>query len=202
MKVLGCTGGIGSGKTYISRIFAGMGIPVFHSDDKAKHIYYSNPRLLEKIAALLGEDVVVDGVLQRHLMASRIFNDRRLLDKVEQLVHPAVLEEFENWKKEVERDPEMKAGFVVLESAILLEKPLVRNVADKILTISAPLELRVERVMRRDDMSREKVMERILLQWDDSKREAMADFIIFADNKRALLPQVIAIVEAMTALKN
>lgn len=202
MKVLGCTGGIGSGKTYVSRIFAGMGIPVYHSDDKAKHIYDSNPRLLEQIAELLGRDVVRDGVLQRQLMASRIFNDRRLLDRVEQLVHPAVLEDFGRWKEEMERNPEVKAGFVVLESAILLEKPLVRQVADKVLTISAPLELRVERVMRRDGMSREKVMERILLQWDDRKREAMADFIIFADGKRALLPQVMAVVEAMNALKN
>lgn len=202
MKVLGCTGGIGSGKTYVSRIFAGMGIPVYYSDDKAKHIYNSNPRLLEQIAELLGRDVVRDGVLQRELMASRIFNDRTLLDRVEQLVHPAVLEDFGRWKEEMEGNPEVKAGFVVLESAILLEKPLVRDAADKIVTISAPLELRVERVMRRDGMSREKVMERILLQWDDSKREAMADFIIFADDKRALLPQVMAVVEAMNALRN
>lgn len=202
MKVLGCTGGIGSGKTYVSRIFAGMGIPVYHSDDRAKHIYNSDPRLLGRIAELLGGDVVRDGVLQIDLMASRIFNNRTLLDRVEQLVHPAVLEDFERWKEEIERNPEVKAGFVVLESAILLEKPLVRSVADKILTISAPLELRVERVMRRDGVSHEKVMERILLQWDDRKREAMADFIIFADGERTLLPQVMAVVEAMNALKN
>jgi dephospho-CoA kinase len=87
-----------------------------------------------------------------------------------------------------------------MESAILLEKPLVRGCADKVLTVTAPLDLRIERVMARDKVERERVLERMAAQWSDEKRSSMADFIIFADGKRALLPQVRGVYDAMCAL--
>ena len=91
-----------------------------------------------------------------------------------------------------------KIPFVIFESAILLEKPLVKEIADKVVTVSAPLELRVERVMRRDGTDRGSVMKRISSQWNDGQREALSDFIIFADGREALLPQVLHIMEAMS----
>lgn len=200
MKVLGCTGGIGSGKTYIASIFNKMGVPVYSSDDRAKFLYDTDSQLRGELVQLLGDEIIAGGTIQRKLIAEKIFNNRALLDKMEQLVHPAVLRDFSRWQKEVIRENNTageEVPFVVLESAILLEKPLVRGCADRVMTVSAPLELRVERVMARDGVSREKVMERMAAQWGDEKREAMADFIIFADGKAALLPQICQVYNIM-----
>ncbi len=202
MKVLACTGGIGSGKSYVSRIFSGMGFPVYESDIKAKLLYDTDPSILGRMVELLGRDIVRDGVLQRGVVASRIFNDRELLEQVERIVHPAVVKDFECWKSNIETGSGIiKPPFVVFESAIILEKPVVRSIADKVLVVSAPLDMRIERVMRRDGQTREMILSRISSQWDDKAREAMADFIIFADCKKVLLPQVIAVAEAMANLK-
>lgn len=201
MKILACTGGIGSGKTYISRIFSEMGIPVYHSDDRAKQLYDTNPVLLQKLVTLLGDDILKNGHLQKNVVASKIFNNAQLLEEIERIVHPAVLDDFNEWMRHIVQSADNKnIPFVVFESAIVLEKPVVRDIADKILTVSAPVEMRIERVMARDHISREKVLERMKVQWDDNKREALSDFIIFADCKTALLPQVLAIKEAMCKL--
>lgn len=198
MKVLACTGGIGSGKTYVASVFACMGVPVYDSDYQAKLLYDRDSLLLEQMLSLLGSEILKNGVLQREIIACKIFNDKELLVKVERIVHPAVVRDFNDWKEQIVRqNGDIGVPFVIFESAIILEKPLVRGIADKILTVSAPLEVRVERVMKRDCVSMERVMERIAVQWDDNKRESMADFIIFADGKRAVLPQVIAVEDAM-----
>ncbi|MEG0891767.1 MAG: dephospho-CoA kinase [Bacteroidales bacterium] len=201
MRVLACTGGIGSGKTYVSKIFFNMGIPVYYSDNRAKLLYNSNAFLLKQMVKLLGDDILKNGVLQRDVVAGKIFNNSKLLMQVESIVHPAVLNDFSNWKEHIVQNKEIgEIPFVIFESAIILEKPFVRSIADKILNVSAPLNLRVKRVMERDSICEEKVRVRLAAQWDDNKREAMADFIIFADGKRALLPQVLAVKEAMCKL--
>ena len=193
---LGCTGGIGSGKSYVSRIFAQLGYPVYFSDDRAKLLYDTDARLLGQMVGLLGEDILKDGKLDRGIVASRIFGSKELLAKVESFVHPAVLEDFERWKGEIcgkGNAPE----FVIFESAILLETPLVKGCADKVMTVVAPYELRIERVMKRDNASREQIEARIAKQWSDGQREALSDFIIFADSKQALLPQIACVIEKM-----
>ncbi len=196
MKVLGCTGGIGSGKSYVSNLFNKMGIPVYDSDSRAKGLYDTDSILMEQMIELLGGDIIENGVLQRNIVASRIFGNRTLLLEVEKLVHPAVLRDFCIWKESFGQD----VPFVIMESAILLEKPLVRGCADKILNVTAPAELRIERVMARDKVCRERVLERMAAQWSDEDRSAMADFIIFADGKRALLPQIEAVYATMASL--
>ena len=198
---LGCTGGIGSGKSYVSRIFAQLGYPVYFSDDRAKLLYDTDARLLGLMVGLLGEDIINDGKLDRGIVASRIFGSKELLAKVESFVHPAVLEDFERWKGEIcgkGNAPE----FVIFESAILLETPLVKGCADKVMTVVAPYELRIERVMKRDNASREQIEARIAKQWSDGQREALSDFIIFADSKQALLPQIACIIEKMKEYRN
>ncbi|MBE6224205.1 MAG: dephospho-CoA kinase [Bacteroidales bacterium] len=201
VKTLGCTGGIGSGKTYVSRIFESLGYPAYYSDDRAKLLYDTDPLLLSQMTELLGEDILDEtGRLNRKVVASRIFGNVELLRKVEALVHPAVLRDFSKWKEEVcsELSGEGKSvDFVIFESAILLESTIVKGCADKILSVEAPYELRVERVMRRDGVSREQVQERIARQWSDAQRAALSDFIIFADSKRALLPQIAQVIEKM-----
>lgn len=200
VRTLGCTGGIGSGKSYVSRIFASLGYPVYFSDDRAKLLYDTDEVLLEQMVQLLGEDILSNGKIDRKAMASRIFGDVQLLRKVESYVHPAVLRDFRRWKENLAKEYEDRGeilDFVIFESAILLETPLVASCADKILVVSAPYELRIERVIARDGVTRAQVEERMARQWSDAQREALADFIIFADSKRALLPQIACVIEKM-----
>ena len=201
---LGCTGGIGSGKSFVSRIFAKLGYPVYFSDERAKMLYDTDGLLLEQLVELLGEDVLENGKINRAAMAGKIFGNGELLRKVESLVHPAVLRDFEKWKGEVCRDATLQgntSSFVLFESAILLESPLVRSCADKVLHIKAPYELRIERVIGRDGATREQVEARIARQWSDGQRDVLSDFVIFADSKRALLPQIAEVIDKMNGLK-
>ena len=195
MKVLGCTGGIGSGKTYVSAIFGRMGVPLYNTDEKAKALYDTDMELRSALVELLGDDIIENGILRRDIMAGKIFGNKELLSQVEKLVHPAVMRDFNRWKGEIEK---LKVpDFVIMESAILLEKPLVMANVDRVLTVSAPLDVRIERVMARDNVDRARVEARMAAQWSDERREALADFVIFADGKRALLPQIEAVCDAM-----
>lgn len=201
MKVLGCTGGIGSGKTYICRIFEKTGIPVYYSDDRTKELYYEDTQLLDGLISLLGSDIVINGKLQKKIVAQKIFSVPSLLKEVENIVHPAVIRDFYRWTDSMKTGHITQPPFVIIESAILLEKPLVRRVADKVLTVSAPLEVRIERIMRRDNVTREEACRRMDVQWDDKKRESISDFIIFAAPDDALLPQVEKIISCMTTIE-
>ena len=200
VRTLGCTGGIGSGKSYISRIFEKMGYPVYFSDDRAKLLYDTDPLLLQQMVQLLGEDILTDGKLDRRIVAGKIFGNSELLGEVENLVHPAVLRDFYSWKENicnVLAEQGKCPSFVIFESAILLEKPLVRGCMDKVLNVEAPYDLRIERVIARDGVTKEQVEARIASQWSDSQRGALSDFIIFADSRRALLPQIMDVIEKM-----
>jgi dephospho-CoA kinase len=188
MIVLAVTGGIGSGKTHIVNMFASMGIPVYFTDDRAKGLYDSSGELLVALQSILGEDIVQDGRLRKDIMAARLFADKSLLAKVEGVVHPAVIEDFLKWKGEQKNVP-----FVIIESAIFLENPLLRPLADKVLVITSPIDLRIERVQRRSNLTREQILDRMDNQWSDSEREKWADYVIVSDEKRALLPQIIGI---------
>lgn len=201
MKVLGCAGGIGSGKSYVAAIFNKMGIPVYDSDNRAKLLYDIDLQLRMEMEELLKCRIVVDGVVQRSIIAEKVFGNRNLLAQVEKLVHPAVVRDFCRWK---EAFSDVNYGnvppFVIMESAILLEKPEVKSVTDRTVAVSAPLELRIERVIQRDKTDRERVLARMASQWSDEQRNAIADFIIFANGKQALLPQIHSVYEAMCNL--
>lgn len=190
MKVLAVTGGIGSGKTHIVNMFASMGVPVYLTDDRAKELYDTSAELLASLQSILGDDIVDNGKLRKDLMAQRLFADKSLLERVEGVVHPAVIEDFNNWKimQEGKRPP-----FVIIESAIFLEKPLLRPVADKVLVITAPLDLRISRVQRRSNISEEQILERMNHQWSDEERAKYADYIIVSDETKALIPQLVNI---------
>lgn len=190
MIVLAVTGGIGSGKTHIVNMFASMGIPVYLTDDRAKELYDTSAELLASLQSILGDDIVENGKLRKDIMAQRLFADKSLLERVEGVVHPAVIEDFNNWKimQEGKRPP-----FVIIESAIFLEKPLLRPVADKVLVITAPLDLRISRVQRRSNISEEQILERMNHQWSDEERAKYADYIIVSDETKALIPQLVNI---------
>lgn len=195
MVCMGITGGIGSGKTYIARIFEALGAPCYYSDDQTKLLYNSHKGLQESLNKLLGENVYKDGQLNSTLMASLIFNNKPLLEKVNALVHPLVWLHFKQW------EAKQTAPYVLFESAILLEvfPPLPM---DKVLTVSSPIDLRIWRVCDRSGAQREDVMSRIQRQWTDEQRENKADYVIVSDEKQALLPRVLTVHEQMLRFCN
>ena len=158
-SVLAVTGGIGAGKSHVCRIFSSRhGIPVYDSDSHAKFLYDTDPVLLDKVRMIAGNDIISgDGKLLRSVLAAKIFNDASILSRVEAEVFPAVMRDFYNWKARMEGS----VSFVIIESAIFLAKPILYPMADKVLYVDAPLELRIARVMRRDGIARDAVFERI-----------------------------------------
>lgn len=171
MKVLVVTGGIGAGKSYVCSLFVSMGIPVYDSDSRTKALYDTDRELLMMVAREAGADIVRDGVLDRGLLARRIFSDTSLLRRIEALVYPRVMDDFRVWKEGFPGE----TPFVIMESAVFLMKPMLYPVADKVLYVDAPAGLRISRVMARDGVCREQVEARISNQED---RREMADWVI------------------------
>jgi dephospho-CoA kinase len=194
MKVLAVTGGIGSGKTHIAYMFASMGIPVYFTDDRAKGLYDTSIEVIKGVAEILGEEVLKDGRLDKGVMASKLFSDKSLLKKIEGIVHPAVIEDFKIWRDSFQGG---KYPFVIIESAIFLENPALRVLADKVLVVTAPMDLRISRVQTRSNLTTEQIVERIKNQWSDSRRVELADYVIVSDEQKALLPQIIGIYKEM-----
>ena len=192
-KTILCTGGIGSGKSFVVKALQIMGVPSFDMDSCAKALYDEDPSLLRDVASVAGEDIVEGGRLVRSRLASRIFSSPDLLEKVEALVHPAVLRRFESWKEQ------QASKVVVVESAILLQKPALRSVPDYILYVTAPEEERIRRVQMRDGASREEVLHRMAAQTDFS---AEADYIIETNDRQPIIPALKEIIEQIKNGKN
>lgn len=187
--IIGCTGGIGSGKTYVVKAFEGLGVPGYDCDARAKELYDEDAGLLADVAEIAGEDVIVDGRLDRGRLAARIFSDRDMLARIESVVHPAVTRDFYRWLEE------QNSKLVIFESAILLDKPYLRDMADFVLVVTAPEELRIERVMARDGLPREAVERRMANQMSDAERRAMADYILETNDRDAIIPQLLSIIQ-------
>ncbi len=187
MKI-GVTGGIGSGKTTVCRIFTALGIPVFAADEEARKIMESDPDVIEQINLIAGRDIYDTGALNRSELAGIIFNNSELLDRVNRVVHPVVKENFGKWESE------QHADYVILEAAILFESGSFRNV-DMIITVKAPVEERIERVMRRNNLSREQILDRIKNQTDDAYKISRSDFVIDNSDNQMIIPVIMKIHE-------
>ena len=183
---LGITGGIGSGKSTICRVFTVLGIPVFMSDEEAREIMEKEERIIEGVKSIAGYDIYKNGSLDRPALAGLIFNNDEILNKINQLVHPAVLEAFDRWVEKQDSE------YVILESAILLESNIDWSI-DKILAVIAPIEERVSRVMERNSITREQVMERIRNQISETELIRKSDFIINNADSEMILSDVIRI---------
>ncbi len=189
MKAVGITGGIGSGKTFVAKLFHELGIPVYDADSAAKMLMHNNPILKNELQQLLGKDIYSsDGNLNRKKMSELIFNDSTLRLKVNALVHPQVQLDFEKWITE------QKAPFVLKESAILFEAGADKGL-DTVICVTAPKELRIKRTVERDKIDVAKVNTIVQSQMDDELRNKKCAFVILNDGKAALLPQVLAVHE-------
>lgn len=185
---LGVTGGIGSGKTTVCRVFNVLGIPVFSADPAANKIIDTNADIIRGINSLAGKDLYPNGSLDRSLLASMIFNDKSFLGKINSLVHPVVFDNFKRWAKE------QNAPYVIMEAAILFESGASKLV-DKVVTIIAPMEERMERVIKRNKLSRDQVMDRINNQMDDESKTKLSDYIIHNSENDMIIPAILKIHE-------
>jgi dephospho-CoA kinase len=183
---LGVTGGIGSGKTSVCKVFKVLGIPVFSADRIARDIMDSDREIIGKINSITGKDLYSGGSLDRMALASLIFNDHALLEKVNALVHPVVFSHFASWEKN------QTAPYVIMEAAILFESGASKLV-DKIATIVTPEEERLNRVTRRSRLSRHQVMERMKNQLDDESKIKLSDYVIYNSENDMIIPAILRI---------
>ena len=193
-KTLGITGGIGSGKSYISSFFESEGVPVYDSDSRTKELYSENKRLLAGLKKILGKEIEdkETGKPNFKAIASKIFNDEELMDAVREFVYPFVMKDFQEWKEK------QVAPLVGFESAVILESEYVKSFMDKVLLVTAPLPVRIERVVKRDNCSREAALERISNQWSDEERRPLSDFEIVSVEGNNTLEQVKKIIEQLS----
>ena len=184
---VGITGGIGSGKSTVCRIFNLLGAPVFEADRAAKKLMNSNAEIRNGLVDLYGSDIYTpDGNVDRKKLAGIIFNDDLELQKVNALVHPQVRSEFLNWAEN------QTVPYVVHEAAILFESGFYKMM-DATILVSAPEEERITRVSKRDEADREQVRSRIQKQWPDEEKRKLATIEIVNDNKNLILPEIIKI---------
>ncbi|MDR2498772.1 MAG: dephospho-CoA kinase [Tannerellaceae bacterium] len=196
---IGLTGGIGSGKSVVSGLLTIMGIPVYDADEQSKRLLNSSADLRSSLTDLLGPEIYRTGMLDRRLMAELIFADTDLLRKVNAAVHPAVGRHFLDWAA-----MQTSSKACAIETAILYESGF-RSVVDVSLLVIAPLELRIERAMRRDGSSRQQVEQRMSHQMSDEEKMPLADYVIVNDDRRAVIPQledVLAQIESRFGLHN
>jgi len=184
MKIFGLTGGIGSGKSTVAKIFEVMNVPVYYSDDRAKQLYFL-PQIKQKVIELLGENAyLLNGQLNKKFISETIFNDSELLQKINKIIHPAVDEDFIQWKQK------QKSFFVLKEAAILFETGIYKKL-DATIVVVCPENLKIARVCKREGISAEEVKNRMGKQFSDDKKISMANWIIKNDNENSLIYQCV-----------
>jgi dephospho-CoA kinase len=187
MMKVGITGGIGSGKTYVCKIFETLGVPVYYSDIRAKDLMVKNGEVKNKIKSLFGGNAYhKNGRLNRAYLAEKIFSDPSLRSRLNAIVHPAVAEDGVAWFAA------QKSSYALKEAAILIETGSYKDL-DKIILVVSPLELRINRVAQRDKIDRDQIIKRIKSQMADEEKMKYADDIIFNDEEHDLMKQVMDI---------
>lgn len=194
-KIIGLTGGIGSGKTTIANEFLTLGVPVYIADDEARKLMQST-EVINAIRAAFGNAVFENDILNREKLAEIVFSDPEKLEQLNAIVHPAVKRHFDEWLSNHKNDP-----FVIYEAAILFESGGYKN-CDLIISVVAPLETRIQRVIDRDKTTREQVLKRINMQWNDEKRISKSDFIIKNTNIEETKSEIVKILKILKIKQN
>lgn len=184
MLKVGITGNIGCGKSTVAKIFKTFGVPVFAADQEA-HLIMIEPHIIGAVLETFGTSVIsTDGLIDRKKLAQIVFGDKEKLEKLNTIIHPAVQQTFSTWCKSNKSHP-----FVIEEAAILFETGLNKEF-DYIIVVSAPVEVRIERVVKRDGISRDEFYRREAAQWPESEKTKLANFVIYNDGQKLLIPQV------------
>lgn len=193
-KVIGLTGGIGSGKTTVARFFMQKGVPVYIADDEAKKIL-NEPAVVERIQSVFGDEILDEnGLPDRQKLAGVVFGDANKLAALNNIIHPEVSRHFSNWVAAHQDFP-----YIVKEAAILFESGSYLN-CDKIVTVTAPAEERIKRVSERDHSSRELILKRMEHQWTDEQKVAKSDFVIVNDDLQHTEIQVDELIQKLQKL--
>lgn len=170
-KIIGLTGGIGSGKSTIASYFKALGVPVYIADDEARKLM-DNPETVKKVQSVFEENVIENHVLDRKKIATLVFSNPQKLEQLNSIVHPEVKKHFISWLKKHKDQP-----FIIKEAAILFESGSYKD-CDKIIVVTAPEEIRIDRVMQRDRVTKEQVLERMKNQWTEEEKIKRSDFVI------------------------
>ncbi len=187
------TGGIGSGKTTLCKVLEQFNVPVYYADDAAKHLLQT-PKIQALVQKAFGETVCSNGSVDKQKLASIVFANEEKLNQLNSIIHPAVAEDYARWLKQ-----HQNKKIVAKEAAILFESGSYRQ-CDKILCVYAPAKVRIQRAMQRSQLSKEEVMSRMKKQLPESQKIKRSDFVIFNDNKRMVLPQVLKVLKELNNL--
>lgn len=191
---VGITGGIGSGKTTVCRIFESLGIPVFYADTEARKLYH-NPDIQRRVVEVLGKESFVDGTPDFAYISRKIFSDEDLRLQVNGILHPEVKEVYRKWEEAYTG----KVPYTLREAAILIESGAYQD-CDKIIVVEAPEDIRLKRVIQRDGSDEQAVKARMKAQMTDEERRKFADFILLNDEKSSLIEQTLLIHRKLIAL--
>lgn len=186
MLKIGITGGIGSGKSTVSKIFEILGIPVYYADDAAKKLMNEDTGLKEDLIKVFGNTIYTNGLLNRPVLAALVFNDAEKLAQLNALVHPATIADAENWMLQ------QTSAYAIKEAALIFESGGNKNL-DKVIGVYCPTLLRLNRVMERDNLPKEAVMARIDKQMPEDEKMKLYDYVLTNDEQTLLIPQVIAL---------
>ena len=190
---VGITGGIGSGKSTVAKVFEVLGIPVYYADDAAKRIMNENELLRTQLLQLFGTETYINGKLNRQYLSRLVFNDEEKLAQLNAIVHPATLADADRWMQQ------QKTPYAIKEAALIFESGAQAQL-DKVMGVFAPAPVRIQRVMKRDGVSREEVKARMEKQLDESMKMRLCDYVITNDEQELVIPQVIKIHEALIAM--
>ena len=189
--IIGLTGGIGSGKTIVAKLFETMDCIIYNSDERAKELYFHQD-IKQQVITLLGKEAYINDIeLNKSYIAEVIFSDKHKLQHLNAIIHPAVKQDF---KLVVSNYP--VNTLIIKETALLFEENISKEVDISIL-VTAPFEVKIERVMKRSNLSKTEVEKRMLAQWNDEQKIPLATYVITNDGKEALIPQVLAIIHQL-----
>ncbi|MFA8434575.1 MAG: dephospho-CoA kinase [Marinifilaceae bacterium] len=192
MLKVGITGGIGSGKSLVCRVFEVLNVPVYYADEEARQLTDQHPEIQTQLKGYFGTDIYSDAAtLDRKKLAGIVFHNKTALQRLNSIVHPVVRAHFRDWLEEHRNAP-----YIIQEAAILYESGLYKKL-DKVIVVTAPIDLRIDRVMRRDQVSKEDVLSRINNQMPEEEKVARADFVIQNDEITMLIPQILRIHQAL-----
>lgn len=184
MLRIGLTGGIGSGKSTVAHIFSVLGIPVYDADSASKRLMTEDEDLKKKIIENFGKDSYTDGSLNRKYLSAQVFGDSKKTDLLNSIVHPATIKDAEEWMKK------QNAPYIIKEAALIFESGS-NQFLDKVMGVSSPVALRMERTMKRSNINSQQVKERMDLQMDEEEKMRLCDYVIINDEQQMLIPQVL-----------